>query len=218
MSDESLPIVDGSSIGPSSREATVAGVLLAAGTSSRFGDRNKLLASIDGDPIVVHAARTLRRSAVESVIVIVGHEADRVRTALADLDVTIIENDAYAEGQATSVRTGVEAIEEADPTVDAAVFALGDMPFVAPETVDTLIEAFRAAVGTALAAAFEGQRGNPVLFSAEHFPALADVDGDVGGRAILLEHGTLIDTGDPGVVADIDTPSDLDQFRDRHVE
>lgn len=220
MSDDELPIVDGTTIGSPTRDGTgtIAGVLLAAGTSSRFGDRNKLLATVDGEPIVVHAARTLSRSAVDTVTVVVGHEAERVRSVLDPFDVAIVENEDYAGGQATSVRTAIEGIEQTDPAVEAAVFALGDMPFVTPTTIDRLVDAFRAEVGTALAAAYGGQRGNPVLFGAEHFPALTDVDGDVGGRAILLEHGTLIDTDDPGVVTDIDTPADLDRLCDRHGE
>lgn len=215
MSDDRLPLITATEIDPPVKDATVAGILLAAGTSSRFGERNKLLATVEAEPIVVHAARTLRRSMVDTVITVVGYEAERVRTALDGMAIEIVTNDDYADGQATSVKAGIEALDGAEPSIDAAIFALGDMPFVAPTTVDQLIDAFRAEVGTALAAAYEGQRGNPVVFGAEHFPALTNVDGDIGGRGVLLEHGTLVDTNDPGVVADIDTPADLDRYLDR---
>lgn len=191
-------------------DRTVAGVLLAAGTSTRFGDRNKLLATVDGGPVVRHAAATLLASRVDSVTVVLGHEAGRVRAALDGLDVSIVENPDYREGQATSVRTGVAAVRDrADVDVDAIVIALGDMPFVAPSSVDALVDAYLAGAGDALAAACDGERGNPVLFDARHFDALASVEGDVGGRAILLREGRLVETGDPGVRRDVNTPGDL---------
>lgn len=185
---------------------SVAGVLLAAGTSDRYGDRNKLLATHDGDPLVRGAARTLLASPVDPVIVVVGHEADRVAAALDGLDVQCVHNDAYATGQASSVREGVRAVPD---RADAVVVALGDMPVVAPATVDLLVDAYAAGVGDALAAAHDGRRGNPVCFDRRFFDALTDVTGDVGGRSILLDHGTLVETGDPGVRRDVDEPSDL---------
>jgi molybdenum cofactor cytidylyltransferase len=191
---------------PVGRDATVVGVLLAAGTSSRFGDRNKLLAEVDGTPVVRRAAETLIDSRVDAVTVVVGHEADRVRAALSGLDVTIVGNPDYRAGQSTSVRAGVEAVRD---RADAAVFALGDMPFVAPAAVDALVEAYLAGAGDALAVACDGERGNPALFDARHFDRLAGVRGDTGGRAILREEGVLVETGDPGVRRDVDTPEDL---------
>jgi molybdenum cofactor cytidylyltransferase len=205
----SLPLVDPpteAQIPPGAEGATVAGVLLAAGTSSRFGERNKLLAAVDGESVVRRAAETLLASGVDPVVVVLGHEADRVRAALAGLDVAFVENPDYREGQATTLGAGVEAVRE---RADAAVFALGDMPFVDPASVDALVAAYRAGAGDALAAACDGERGNPVLFDAHFFDDLADVRGDTGGRAILLSTGTLVETGDPGVRRDVDEPSDL---------
>lgn len=197
----------------------VAGVLLAAGTSSRFGDANKLLATVDGEPLVRHAARTLLAAHLARVVAVVGHESDRVRAALEGMDLDVVANPDYERGQATSVRAGVRAIEgagtdaDASTAADAAVFALGDMPRVRPETVDLLVDAFRAGLGDPLAAAYEGRRGNPVLFGARHFETLADVSGDTGGRRIVLESddAALVETDDPGVVQDVDTPEDLEE-------
>ncbi|GAB7010676.1 nucleotidyltransferase family protein [Halorubrum trueperi] len=189
----------------------VGGVLLAAGTSDRFGDENKLLATVDGEPIVRRAARTLVAAEVEPIVVVVGHEADRVRDAVADLPIEVVLNDAYEAGQSTSVRAGIGALSAADVDVDAAVVALGDMPFVAPATVETLVAAYVAGAGDALAAAHEGVRGNPVLFDRRFFDRLAAVEGDVGGRAILLNSpaSALVAVDDPGVRRDIDRPADL---------
>lgn len=217
MTGEGLPLATPpfDSTGSASGVAGVAGVLLAAGTGSRFGDANKLLATVEGEPIVRHAARTLVDAGLDPVVVVVGHEADRVRAGVADLPVKTVDNDAYEAGQSTSVRTGIEAVREggaqAESAVDAAVVALGDMPFVDSETVETLVAAYAAGVGDALAAAYEGERGNPVLFDRRFFDPLAEVDGDVGGRAILLgdDASALVAVDDPGVRRDVDRPTDL---------
>lgn len=190
-------------------EPVVVGVLLAAGTSTRFGAANKLLASLDGEPLVRHAARTLLDAPLDRVVCVVGYEADAVRDALAGLDVSFAPNPDYADGLSTSVRAGVDAA--AAVGADAVVFLPGDMPAVAPGTVGLLRDAHRAGLGGALAAAHDGRRGNPVLFDARHFDALRAVSGDVGGRPVLLDadNAALVAVDDPGVRADVDTEPDL---------
>lgn len=205
MSD--IPVVEPPADPPSGTDR-VAGVLLAAGTSSRFDGANKLLEPVDGQPIVRHAAETLLEAALDPVLVVVGYERERVADTLSPLDVTLVENPDYAEGQATSVRAGVGALPD---DVDAAVFALGDMPWVRSSTVEALVAAYRDGAGTALAAALEGERGNPVLWDAQHFASLAEGSGDTGGRDLLLstDGAALVETGDPGVRRDVDRPADL---------
>ncbi len=186
----------------------VGGVLLAAGLGTRFEGGNKLLAEIDGEPIVRRAASTLADSTLDDVVAVLGHEADAVRTALADLVAQTRYNEDYADGQSTSVATGVEAASERG--WDAAVFGLGDMPFVESETVDRLLAAHAGGAGSVLAPAYEGTRGNPVLFARSHFAELADVTGDRGGRDIVEDVGTLVPVDDPGVRRDVDRRRDLD--------
>lgn len=188
-------------------DARVAGVVLAAGTSSRFGEANKLLATVDGRPLVDHVVGSLLAAGLPDVVVVVGHEGDAVREALSGRPVRTVTNPDYADGQATSLRRGVGAVEDAD----GALFALGDMPGVSPATVETLVDAFAAGVGDPLAAACDGQRGNPVVFGRDLFDRLRAVEGDTGGRSVLLgEAGArLVETGDPGVVRDVDRPEDL---------
>lgn len=203
-----LPVVDPPS--ESRRDSTVAGVLLAAGTSSRYAESNKLLEPVDGEPMVRRSARTLLDADLDSVTVVLGYDADRVRDALADLDVAFVENPDYETGQASSLRRGVEHLQNVGD-VDAAVFALGDMPFVDSSSVEALVATFDATGRSALATGHEGQRGNPVLFAAEHFDALADASGDIGGRSVLLGSGdaAIVETGDSGVLRDVDRPDDL---------
>ena len=207
-----LPVVEPPS--RPAREARVAGVLLAAGTSTRYGGTNKLLEDVAGESMVRRAADTLLDARLDPLVVVLGYDADRVRAALSDLgdeldaDLVFVENPDYADGQSTSVAVGVSALPD---EVDAAVFALGDMPWVQLETVERLVEAYLADAGTALAAAFEGDRGNPVLWDARHFEALSSQSGDVGGRDLLLsiDDAVLVETGDPGVRRDVNRPGDL---------
>lgn len=195
-------------------EGAVGGVVLAAGRGERFEDGNKLLAHVEDEPLVRHSVRSLLDSELAEVVVIVGHEAEAVRRALAGLDVTFQHNEDYAEGQSTSVRAGVEVARERG--WDAIVFTLGDMPFVRPGTVDALREAYASGTGTIVAASYEGERGNPVLFDAEHYDALAAVTGDRGGRRLIEEeeHSVLVETADPGVVRDVDYEGDLERYTD----
>ena len=195
-------------------DGRVAGVLLAAGTSTRYGGTNKLLEDVEGEPMVRRAAETLLDAGLDPLVVVLGYEGDRVRAALSDLgdesdvDLVIVDNPDYADGQSTSVAVGVSALPEG---VDAAVFALGDMPWVQPESVERLVDAYLADAGTALAAAFDGDRGNPVLWDARHFEALASQSGDVGGRDLLLstDDAAIVETGDPGVCRDVNRKDDL---------
>jgi molybdenum cofactor cytidylyltransferase len=208
-----LPVVDPPA--DTTGDAVVAGVLLAAGTSSRFGDENKLLADANGDPVVRASAQTLLDAGLDPVVVVVGYEADRVRDALDGLDLEFASNPDYESGQASSVQAGVRALtddeRDTDSGVDAAVFALGDMPFVAPESIRVLVAAYEDGARSALAAGYEGERGNPVLFDARHFPALAGREGDVGGKQVLLaaDDAAVVETGDPGVRRDVDRREDL---------
>ncbi len=213
MSDEpTLPVVDPTELDSAvSIAGPVAGVLLAAGTSSRFDGGNKLLAELDGEPLVRHAGRRFARADLDPRVAVVGRDADAVREALAGLGFEFVENPDYADGQATSVRAGLEAL----PTVAGAVFALGDMPRIDAGSIEALIDTYRTGRWSALAAAVDDQRGNPVLFDARHFDALAALDGDTGGRDVLLgaADAALVETADPGVVQDVDTVADLERLR-----
>lgn len=191
--------------------AEVGGVLLAAGEGTRFEGGNKLLAEVEGTPIVRRAAKTLCRSSVDDIVAVVGHEANQVNEALTDLDLTVRPNENFAAGQSTSVRVGVDAAENAD--WDAVVFMLGDMPFVSPTTVDTLRAAYANGDGTIVVPTYEEQRGNPVLFGRRHYDALATVSGDRGGRRLIEDHANAvrIDVDDSGVRRDVDYRADLEE-------
>ncbi|QLG60309.1 nucleotidyltransferase family protein [Halorarum salinum] len=209
MTESALPIRSPPVTADGTFTASVSGIVLAAGTSVRFGDENKLLQQIDGEPIIHRVVGTLLQTDLTGVGVVLGHEANAVRDALSELDVQILENEAFTSGQSSSVRAGVRYAARRES--DAVLVALGDMPFVSSSSITSLLTAYETWESSALAAAYDGERGNPVIFDAQHFDALTKVGGDVGGREILLtaDDAALVETNDPGVRRDVDDPTDL---------
>ena len=193
-------------------DRTVGGVVLAAGPGERYDGSYKLLETVDGTPMIRRAVAAMTESRVADVVVIVGHEADAVREAIGDLDVEYVENRAYQEGQSTSLHLGVEVARERD--WDATVFGLGDMPFVTSSAIDAVIDAYADGRSTIVAAGFESKRGNPTLFDKSHYDALMDVTGDTGGRPVIMASADvgIVETGEPGVMRDIDTVEDYDEY------
>jgi len=197
------------------REALrVAGVVLAAGRSSRMGTTNKLLADIQGLPMVRRVAETALLAGLDPVVVVVGHDADQVRSALDGLPVRLAANPDHAQGLSTSVRVGIGAVGEG---VEGAMVLLGDMPWVSLADIRALMDAFSPAEGRSICVPVAGgRRGNPVLWSARHFAALRRLEGDVGARRLLAEPGDgvyEVRVPDDGVLRDIDTPEALHASR-----
>lgn len=203
-----LPVIHRDNIDPPVRNPTVCAILLAAGSSTRFGSENKLLVQIDGEAIVRQAVSSLIEAEIDPIYVVVGHEAKRVESALSGFDVVFVRNPDYAQGQATSVQAGLGSVSAA---TNAALFHLSDMPAVRPESIRLIVEAYRADVADAIAAGYRGTRGNPVLFDSRYFPELNDVSEDYGGRYVLMnsDRAAIMETGGPGVTADVDEREDL---------
>lgn len=155
-------------------------------------------------------------SQARPVIVVVGHQANLVRQALAGYDIILVENPDYAEGLSTSLRRGLDALPE---TSDGAVIALGDMPRVAGPEIDRLIAAFNPLEGRGICVpVVDGQRGNPVLWGRAFFAEMRQVSGDTGARQLIAAYGEAVCevpmSGD-GVLLDIDEPEALEALRNR---
>jgi molybdenum cofactor cytidylyltransferase len=188
----------------------VAGIVLAAGRSTRMGGPNKLLAEIGGKPLVRIAAEQALASRAKPVVVVTGHQRVEVEAALKGLKVTFAHNPDYAEGLSTSLKAGIAALP-AD--VDGAIVCLGDMPQVDARLIDRLIAAFDPAKGALVAVpTIEGKRGNPVVWSRRFFGDLAKLDGDVGARHLIASYPEAVVevpmTG-RGALVDVDTPDAL---------
>jgi len=193
----------------------IAAVILAAGLSSRMG-HNKLLAEIDGKPLVRRAVDAALTSAARPVIVVTGSEADSVDHALSGLPVTMVRNLDFRKGLSTSLIAGINAVPD---DCDGAVVLLGDMPEVTAQTIDRLIAAFDPEEDRAICVATrEGKRGNPVLWSREFFPDIRKLEGDIGAKGLLAENVDIVcevEMADDGPLLDIDTPDALAAYRQR---
>ena len=185
----------------------MAAILLAAGESRRWGADNKLLAPVDGKPMVRQTAEAILKSVVRPVLVITGHEATEIEAALVGLLLSFHHAPDFAEGMSASLKAGVAAVP-ADCT--GALICLGDMPFVRPGTLDRLADAH---VGqAALFPTYQGKRGNPVLLARSLFADIMRLSGDEGARTLLRaipdQVGELA-IEDPGILYDVDRPDAL---------
>ena len=195
---------------------TVAALILAAGKSSRMGNANKLLAPLGSAPMIAGVAEAAIASRARPVVVVTGFEADKVATALAGLAVEIVHNPDYVRGMSTSLRTGIGALRETG--VAGALVLLGDMPRVTAATLDRLIAAFEQSGGRAICIPeADGQRGNPLLWPADLFAAMAGLSGDKGAKELLARHPDRIEVVTAPareILADVDTPADLAKARE----
>lgn len=200
---------------PASRKSAesrpeIAAILLAAGQSSRMGATNKLLSTLDGKPLVRWVAEAILASTVGRLIVVTGHEADKVSAALSDLDAEFVHNPQYALGMSTSVRAGFAALPEG---TDAALVCLGDMPTITAQMLDALIAAYDPTEGRAIVVPVHGgKRGNPILWDHRFFEEMQELEGDKGARGLLAEFAHLVaevDAPDNTIHLDIDTPEML---------
>ena len=198
------------------RAANVAAVVTAAGRSMRMGSVNKLLAPLGGRALVRAVVDALEGSCVRPIVVVTGHEADRVEEALAGADVRPVHNPGYREGLSGSIRIGLAALPE---SAEAVIVCLGDMPLVASRHVDRLVAAFDPAEGREICVpVFEGRRGNPVLFARRFFEEMAAVRGDVGARRLIGEHEEHVcevAMDDRAVLLDVDSPQALAGIEER---
>lgn len=192
------------------RRPRIAALVLAGGQSRRMGELNKLLAEIDGRAMVRHVVDNVLQSAADPVVVVTGHEADRVRAALGGCPVTFAENPDFADGLSTSLKTGLAALPQ---DTDGAIVCLADMPKVSGSVLDRMIAAFDPVEGRAIVVPTRrGKRGNPVLFARRFFEEMGAVSGDVGARHIIGEHDEVVaevEVEDEAVLLDVDTPAAL---------
>ena len=188
----------------------IAGVILAAGKSSRMGAMNKLLIPVNGKAMVRRAAEAVLAAQLAPVIVVTGHMAQDVEEVLKGLPITFVNNSDFATGMASSLKCGVNAVPA---ECDGAVVALGDMPLVTPNEIGQLINAFNPIEGRAIVVPTRrGKRGNPVLWARQFFDEMAEAGGDVGARHLFATYPEAvveIEMAGDGILTDIDTPQAL---------
>ena len=182
------------------------GVLLAAGSSTRYGN-NKLLANINGRPMIVCSAAAL--APCDRIMAVVPAADEALMTLLNTLGVDIVLNHEPQRGMGYSIAHAVKTSADSD----GWCLLPADMPYVNESTTRQLLDAMRA--GSSMAAPFyQGRRGHPVAFSHRYLDALATLDGDTGARGIVEHYAdqlTAVDCDDAGVLVDIDTVEDMEQ-------
>ncbi|MCB9283448.1 MAG: nucleotidyltransferase family protein [Lewinellaceae bacterium] len=164
----------------------ISAILLAAGTSSRMGNKNKLLLSWNGEPMIRHVARQLVAVPVDEILVVLGHEADKVKEALEGLPARFTTNHQFASGMTSSIQAGVAALS---PQSEAFFVCLGDMPLLTSAHYAALIRFFEERKKTCAAPIVRpvngDRKGHPVLFDAAYVPNILDCREQEGCREVI---------------------------------
>ncbi|MBN1147518.1 MAG: putative selenium-dependent hydroxylase accessory protein YqeC [Anaerolineales bacterium] len=183
----------------------VAGIILAAGASSRLGQAKQLLPWRD-QPLVRHVARLALDAGLSPLVVVTGFADSQVRTALDDLPIEVVYNPYWKDGQSRSVQAGLGALP---PETGAAVFLLADQPHIPAGLVRSLVECHATTLSPIVAPLIDGQRANPVLFDRQVFPDLMALRGDEGGRRLFSRQRVAwVPWHDSTLTLDVDTQED----------
>jgi molybdenum cofactor cytidylyltransferase len=192
------------------RAPRIAALVLAAGRSTRMGAANKMLQEVDGKPMLASVLDAVEASECSTTVAVTGYETDAVSPLLAGRDLLAVHNPNYAQGLSSSLKAGLRALPR---DIDGVLVALGDMPRVSAAHINRLIAAFNPLEGRAIVVpAADGQRGNPVLWSAEFIPAMLSLEGDRGAKPLFEEFADRlaeVEMADDAVLLDIDTPEKL---------
>jgi len=193
------------------RPSKVAALVLAAGRSRRMAPLNKLLVPDDrGVPMVARVVDNVLDSRARPVVVVTGHDRERVEAILAGRPLLFAHAEDYAVGLSASLKAGLAALP---PDVEGVVVCLGDMPLVTGAMIDRLIAAFNPAEGRAIVLpTFRGKQGNPMLWSTEFLPEMMRITGDVGARHLVGQHADRVaevEMADDAVLRDFDTAETL---------
>jgi molybdenum cofactor cytidylyltransferase len=194
----------------------IGAVLLAAGSGSRLGGRPKALLELGGVPLIRRQLIALSGAGVDEVVVVLGHYAEAIEAAVRDFPVTLAHNPSPDDGQASSVRIGLQALSG---KLDAVIIALADQPLVNAQDISALIGAFKKRGDAAMVVPrVAGEPGNPVMLQASLRDEWLAGDAEAACRRWRLDHPERVcwfDTDNHRYRIDIDTPNDLQKFAER---
>ncbi len=189
----------------------IAGIILAAGKSTRMG-RTKALLPLAGGTFLSTLIAAFEAGGIDETVVVLGHDAEAIERAHAASRVRFVLNPAYEHGQLSSLLTGIEVIDK--PGVEAAVVTLVDVPLVASSTIRAVIERYRSA-HVPLVRPVSGERhGHPVLFARSLFGELRRAEADGSAKPVVHRHASArgdVTVDDDGAFWDIDTPAEYDR-------
>ncbi len=199
---------------PNRKDCRVAGVILAAGSSSRIGQVKQLLAFRE-TTLLGLVIENVAGSLLDEVILVLGHGADEIQKAVRLEGVRVVMNQAYEQGQSTSLRAGLSAVSE---ETDGVMFILGDQPLVGPEVMNALIDGYGRTRAPIVLPTYRRRRGNPVVVDRVLFPRVESLTGDVGARVLFEEYAeeiVEIEVEDDSIHFDLDTWEDYQELLDR---
>jgi molybdenum cofactor cytidylyltransferase len=191
----------------------ISGVVLAAGTSSRLG-RPKQLLELEGRPLLQHVVDAAAASGLDEVVVVLGHESERIASALTLPPRTrVVVNRDYEDGQSTSLRAGLSSV---DARADAAAILLGDQPRLTPAAIRKAVDAFRASEAPIMRALWRGTPGHPVVLARSEWESIRKLSGDRGARDLVAASASVdvIEMSEPPV-EDVDTWEQYESLRDQ---
>ncbi|MEA2433906.1 MAG: molybdenum cofactor cytidylyltransferase [Actinomycetota bacterium] len=192
----------------------ISAIILAAGASTRLGQPKQLL-DIDGRPLLQHVVDAAANAAVDEIVVVLGHESDRIAEALRlPSTARVVVNPDYMRGQSTSLLLGLRSL---DPLSDAAVLLLGDQPRLPATAIDAVIDAFLKGGSPIVRAIWDGTPGHPVVVARAEWAGFEALTGDTGARDVLRDSPRVAKVAMEGPpVDDVDTWEQYEKVRDRH--
>lgn len=194
---------------------SIAAIVLAAGSSRRFGPENKLLADAGGKPLVLRVIDPLLACGLSPVIVVTGHEREKVEEALSGERVRLVHNARHFEGMGGSVAAGAAAVGS---EATGVLITPGDTPNLSKALVEKLLSAFHAEADAKIVfpVSAAGEQRNPVIWPARFLPELVSLGGEKGAKAVIGRHALEtvgVPVADEDDFLDIDLVGDLEQWR-----
>ena len=193
-----------------------AGLVLAAGESSRFGAPKQLI-KVAGEPLLLRVVRAALASTLDKTLLVLGFRAEKIIRKLGDVlanpKLSVVTNENYQMGMATSIRLGIAEIDE---SFDAAMIILGDFPLLNPSIIDGVLRAYQASEKGICLPLRDGRWGHPICLSRRYFNALRQIEGDIGAREIIRKNWSdvyLFTAAEDGCFFDLDTKEDGERLR-----
>jgi molybdenum cofactor cytidylyltransferase len=190
----------------------VAGIVLAAGTSTRMG-RNKLFVELEGETLVHRTVRRVADAGVDPLIVVLGHESEQVKGAIGTLPCRLVFNPDYLRGVNSSLRAGIHAASEL--AARAAVVVLADMPFVTTAMIETLVATYRRSHSPLVISDYDGVNAPPMLYDRSLFGELAMSEGQGCGKHVVKRHRHEAQSVSwpAEALTDLDVPEDYERVK-----
>jgi len=199
-----------------SHQKQTAGIILAAGSSMRFGCPKQLL-KLKGKYLLEYVLNAALGSELNHVVLVLGHDHQNILQALEACitheRLQVVINHRYLEGQSRSLQAGLLKIRQAFPSV---MFLLGDQPLLDSNTIDHMLAGFRHSAKDICVPVCKGKRGNPTIFNRILYNQLMTIEGDIGARDIIRANSDrvlYIELDDPLCFFDIDSQKDFENLQ-----